>query len=124
MLLPWRCSIFDLFHSYLFNLFSGTGPREEWVPLRQEGDKPPQIRLAHPATLSKFKTRKRRRETAGSCLWVIGDHVDAWVNNRYMLLLDASSLFVVASVFLGLLSTLSDACFFQLLARGSYFSEL
>ncbi|KAL5652552.1 hypothetical protein ACJX0J_038010, partial [Zea mays] len=60
---------------------NGTGPREEWVPLRQEGDKPPQIRLAHPATLSKFKTRKRRRETAGSCLWVIGDHVDAWVNN-------------------------------------------
>ncbi|KAG0550248.1 hypothetical protein BDA96_01G323300 [Sorghum bicolor] len=60
---------------------NGTGPGEEWVPLRQEGDKPPRIRLAHPATLSKFKTRKRRRETAGSCLWVIGDHVDAWVNN-------------------------------------------
>lgn len=55
------------------------------MPLRQEGDKPPLIRLAHPATLSKFKTRKRRRETAGSCLWVIGDRVDAWVNNRYML---------------------------------------
>ncbi|OEL38203.1 hypothetical protein BAE44_0000778 [Dichanthelium oligosanthes] len=60
---------------------NGTGPREEWVPLRQDGDKPPQIRLAHPATLSKFKTRKRRRETAGSCLWVIGDHVDAWVKD-------------------------------------------
>uniref|UniRef100_A0A804LN72 Agenet domain-containing protein n=1 Tax=Zea mays TaxID=4577 RepID=A0A804LN72_MAIZE len=60
---------------------NGSGPHEEWVPLRQEGDKPPQIRLAHPATLSKFKTRKRLRETAGSCLWVIGDHVDAWVNN-------------------------------------------
>jgi len=53
------------------------------VPLRQDGDKPPQIRLPYPATLSKFKTRKRRRETAGSCLWVIGDHVDAWVNDRY-----------------------------------------
>ena len=53
------------------------------MPLRQDGDKPPQIRLPHPATLSKFKTRKRRRETAGSCLWVIGDRVDAWVNDRY-----------------------------------------
>ncbi|XP_022678858.1 uncharacterized protein LOC101784313 isoform X1 [Setaria italica] len=60
---------------------NGTGPREEWVPLRQDGDKPPQIRLAHPSTFSKFKTRKRRRETAGSCLWVIGDHVDAWVKD-------------------------------------------
>ncbi|CAN6305892.1 unnamed protein product [Urochloa humidicola] len=60
---------------------NGTGPREEWVPLRQDGDKPPQIRLAHPSTLSKFKTRKRHRETAGNCLWVIGDHVDAWVRD-------------------------------------------
>ncbi|CAN6311918.1 unnamed protein product [Urochloa humidicola] len=60
---------------------NGTGPREEWVPLRQDGDKPPQIRLAHPSTLSKFKTRKRHRETAGNCLWVIGDHVDAWVKD-------------------------------------------
>lgn len=85
MLFPWVSFHFYPFHSCLIDLFSGTGPGEEWVPLRQEGDKPPRIRLAHPATLSKFKTRKRRRETAGSCLWVIGDHVDAWVNNRYML---------------------------------------
>jgi hypothetical protein len=63
--------------------FSGTGPHEERVPLIPDGDKPPQIRLPYPATLTKFKTRKRRRETAGSCLWVIGDHVDAWVNDRY-----------------------------------------
>lgn len=62
---------------------NGTGPREEWVPLRQEGDKPPKIRLAYPATLSKFKTRKRRRETSGSCLWVIGDHVDACVKDSW-----------------------------------------
>ncbi|CAN6288796.1 unnamed protein product [Urochloa humidicola] len=62
---------------------NGTGPCEEWVPLRQDGDKPPQIRLAHPSTLSKFKTRKRRRETAGNCLWVIGDHVDAWVKDSW-----------------------------------------
>ncbi|XP_039825785.1 mucin-12-like isoform X6 [Panicum virgatum] len=62
---------------------NGTGPHEEQVPLRQDGDKPPQIRLPYPATLSKFKTRKRRRETAGSCLWVIGDHVDAWVNDSW-----------------------------------------
>ncbi|CAL4940592.1 unnamed protein product [Urochloa decumbens] len=61
----------------------GTGPCEEWVPLRQDDDKPPQIRLAHPSTLSKFKTRKRRRETAGNCLWVIGDHVDARVKDSW-----------------------------------------
>ncbi|TVU31701.1 hypothetical protein EJB05_23399, partial [Eragrostis curvula] len=61
----------------------GTGPREEWVPLKLEGDKAPRIRLAHPATLSKFKTRKRRRETAGNCSWVAGDHVDAWLNDRW-----------------------------------------
>ncbi|PVH32372.1 hypothetical protein PAHAL_9G386600 [Panicum hallii] len=60
---------------------NGTGPHEERVPLIPDGDKPPQIRLPYPATLTKFKTRKRRRETAGSCLWVIGDHVDAWVND-------------------------------------------
>ncbi|KAJ1296278.1 hypothetical protein BS78_01G288100 [Paspalum vaginatum] len=60
---------------------SGTGPSEEWVPLRQEGDKPPKIRLAYPATLSKFKTRKRRRETSGGCLWVSGDHVDACIED-------------------------------------------
>ncbi|WVZ57611.1 hypothetical protein U9M48_007974 [Paspalum notatum var. saurae] len=62
---------------------SGTGPSEEWIPLRQEGDKPPKIRLAYPSTLSKFKTRKRRRETSGSCLWVIGDHVDACVKDSW-----------------------------------------
>ncbi|KAF8728088.1 hypothetical protein HU200_018667 [Digitaria exilis] len=60
---------------------NGTGPREEWVPLKQDGDNPPKLRLAHPSTSSKFKTRKRPRETAGSCLWVIGDHVDAWVKD-------------------------------------------
>ncbi|PVH32377.1 hypothetical protein PAHAL_9G386600 [Panicum hallii] len=62
---------------------NGTGPHEERVPLIPDGDKPPQIRLPYPATLTKFKTRKRRRETAGSCLWVIGDHVDAWVNDSW-----------------------------------------
>jgi hypothetical protein len=61
----------------------GTRPREEWVPLKLEGDKVPRIRLAHPATLAKFKTRKRRRETTGMCSWVIGDHVDAWFNDRW-----------------------------------------
>ncbi|XP_062205069.1 uncharacterized protein LOC133907076 isoform X2 [Phragmites australis] len=65
------------------NHSEGTGPRKEQVPLKQEGDKAPQIRLAHPATLSKFKTRKRRRETLGNCSWVIGDHVDAWVKDRW-----------------------------------------
>jgi len=66
-----------------FDNHNGTDPHEVQVPLRQDGDKPPQIRLPHPATLSKFKTRKRRRETAGSCLWVIGDRVDAWVNDSW-----------------------------------------
>ncbi|KAL6642693.1 hypothetical protein ACP70R_020874 [Stipagrostis hirtigluma subsp. patula] len=61
----------------------GTGPRKEWVPLKQEGDKAPRLRLAHPATLSKFKTRKRRRETAGNCSWSVGDHIDAWVKDSW-----------------------------------------
>jgi hypothetical protein len=54
------------------------------VSLKQEGEKAPQIRLAHPATMSKLKgTRKRHRDTAGNYSWAIGDHVDAWIKNRY-----------------------------------------
>uniref|UniRef100_A0A0D9XME6 Agenet-like domain-containing protein n=1 Tax=Leersia perrieri TaxID=77586 RepID=A0A0D9XME6_9ORYZ len=59
-----------------------TGLREECVPLKQEGEKAPQIRLAHPATISRLKgTRKRRRDTSGNYSWAIGDHVDAWIGD-------------------------------------------
>ncbi|CAM0956214.1 unnamed protein product [Alopecurus aequalis] len=62
----------------------GTGLRKEWVSLKQEGEKAPQIRLAHPATVSKLKgTRKRCRDTAGNYSWAIGDHVDAWIKNSW-----------------------------------------
>ncbi|KAK3153281.1 hypothetical protein QOZ80_2BG0170190 [Eleusine coracana subsp. coracana] len=61
----------------------GTHPHEEHVPLKLEGGKAPRIRLPHPATLSKFKTRKRRRETTGNCSWVVGDCVDAWLKDRW-----------------------------------------
>lgn len=68
----------------LADLFLGTGLSKEWVSLKQEGEKAPQIRLAHPATISNLKgTRKRRRDTAGNYSWAIGDHVDAWIKNRY-----------------------------------------
>lgn len=60
----------------------GTG-RKEWVSLKQEGEKAPQIRLAH-ATESKLKgTKKRPRDKAGNYSWAIGDHVDAWINNSW-----------------------------------------
>jgi hypothetical protein len=62
--------------------FLGTGLCKEWVSLKQEGEKAPQIRLAQPATLSKG-TRKRPRDTTGNYSWAIGDHVDAWIKNRY-----------------------------------------
>ncbi|XP_062200377.1 uncharacterized protein LOC133903048 isoform X2 [Phragmites australis] len=83
----FSAKVVDINESSVFisydNHNEGIGPREEWVPFKQEGEKAPQLRLAHPATLSKFKTRKRRRETAGNCSWVIGDHVDAWVKDSW-----------------------------------------
>ncbi|XP_052134093.1 uncharacterized protein LOC127752733 isoform X1 [Oryza glaberrima] len=61
-----------------------TGLRKEWVPLRQEGEKAPQIRLAHPATVSRLKgTRKRRRDTSGNYSWAIGDHVDVLIEDSW-----------------------------------------
>ncbi|KAM0883129.1 hypothetical protein ACQ4PT_031823 [Festuca glaucescens] len=62
----------------------GPGLCKEWVSLKQEGEKAPQIRLAHPATMSTLKgTRKRHRDTAGNYSWAIGDHVDAWIKNSW-----------------------------------------
>ncbi|KAM0821416.1 hypothetical protein ACQ4PT_054831 [Festuca glaucescens] len=62
----------------------GPGLCKEWVSLKQEGEKAPQIRLAHPATMSKLKgTRKRHRDTAENYSWAIGDHVDAWIKNSW-----------------------------------------
>ncbi|XP_044972240.1 uncharacterized protein LOC123439612 isoform X1 [Hordeum vulgare subsp. vulgare] len=62
----------------------GTGLPKEWVSLKQEGEKAPQIRLAHPATVSNLKgTRKRRRDTAQNYSWAVGDHVDAWIKNSW-----------------------------------------
>lgn len=62
----------------------GTGIREAWVSLKQDGEKAPQIRLCHPATMPKSKgTRKRRRDTPGNYSWAIGDHVDAWIENSW-----------------------------------------
>lgn len=56
------------------------------MPLRQEGEKAPQIRLAHPATVSRLKgTRKRRRDTSGNYSWAIGDHVDVLIEDRYVI---------------------------------------
>jgi hypothetical protein len=71
------------------------------VPLKLEGDKVPRIRLAQPTTLSKFKTRKRRRETTGNCSWAIGDHVDAWVNDRYALSVFMQDSYNTWTFFLG-----------------------
>ncbi|KAF0928711.1 hypothetical protein E2562_006134 [Oryza meyeriana var. granulata] len=61
-----------------------TGLRKDWVPLRQEGENAPQIRLAHPATVSRLKgTRKRRRDTSGNYSWAIGDRVDASIGDSW-----------------------------------------
>ncbi|XP_006662055.1 uncharacterized protein LOC102709312 isoform X2 [Oryza brachyantha] len=60
------------------------GLHKEWVPLKQEGEKAPHIRLAHPATVSRLKgTRKRRRDTSGTYSWAIGEHVDAWTGDSW-----------------------------------------
>ncbi|KAJ7525176.1 hypothetical protein O6H91_17G040100 [Diphasiastrum complanatum] len=51
---------------------------EEWVPLpNSEGD-PPRIRL-----LKEDGIRKRRRATIHNQMWVLGDHVEAFINDGW-----------------------------------------
>ncbi|XP_078155791.1 G2484-1 protein isoform X2 [Carex rostrata] len=60
------------------------GQVKEWIVLRNEGDKPPRVRAAHPATGPKPEgTRKRRREAVGTSSWDVGDHVDAWIRDGW-----------------------------------------
>ncbi|XP_020684523.1 uncharacterized protein LOC110101097 isoform X2 [Dendrobium catenatum] len=59
------------------------GQLKEWIVL-EEGEKAPRIRTAHSTTLVKYEgTRKRRREHLGSYIWEVGDHVDAWIHDRW-----------------------------------------
>jgi hypothetical protein len=50
---------------------------QEWVPLRENGDQAPKIRIAHHSE----GTRKRRRSELRDYAWSIGNKVDAWVDN-------------------------------------------
>ncbi|KAJ3689873.1 hypothetical protein LUZ61_019037 [Rhynchospora tenuis] len=60
------------------------GQVKEWILLRNEGDKAPRVRAAHPATGPKPEgTRKRRREAVVSSSWTVGDHVDAWIRDGW-----------------------------------------
>ncbi|XP_050907061.1 uncharacterized protein LOC127120606 isoform X4 [Lathyrus oleraceus] len=62
------------------------GPLKEWVSLECEGDKPPRIRTARPLTsLQPEGTRKRRRAAMGDYAWSVGDRVDAWIQESYVI---------------------------------------
>lgn len=50
------------------------------------GDEPPKLRVAHPITVIKFEgTRKRRRAAMGDFTCSVGDKVDAWIKDRYVI---------------------------------------
>ncbi|XP_020587292.1 LOW QUALITY PROTEIN: uncharacterized protein LOC110029371 [Phalaenopsis equestris] len=60
------------------------GHPKEWIVLENEREKAPRIRPAVLATAMRYEgTRKRRREHHGSYIWAIGDHVDAWMHDRW-----------------------------------------
>ncbi|KAK8538155.1 hypothetical protein V6N12_044292 [Hibiscus sabdariffa] len=57
---------------------------KEWVELEVEGDRAPRIRCARPITAMSFEgTRKRRRAAMGGYNWLVGDRVDAWMQNSW-----------------------------------------
>lgn len=59
------------------------GKLKEWIVL-ENGEKAPRIRTAHSLTSVKYEgTRKRRRAQLGSYSWQVGDHVDAWIHDRW-----------------------------------------
>lgn len=51
--------------------------------LANEKEKAPRIRVAHCTSVKYEGTRKRRREHLGSYSWALGDHVDAWMQDRF-----------------------------------------
>ncbi|PKA64161.1 hypothetical protein AXF42_Ash005174 [Apostasia shenzhenica] len=60
------------------------GELKEWIVLESDQGKPPRIRTPHSTTAVKHEgTRKRRREHLGSYLFAVGDHVDAWIHDRW-----------------------------------------
>ncbi|XP_020685789.1 uncharacterized protein LOC110101992 isoform X1 [Dendrobium catenatum] len=67
-----------------YNDFStNEGHLKEWIVLANEKEKAPRIRVAHCTSLKYEGTRKRRREHLGSYSWALGDHVDAWMQDRW-----------------------------------------
>ncbi|KAK8658209.1 hypothetical protein V6N13_036420 [Hibiscus sabdariffa] len=57
---------------------------KEWVELEVEGDRAPRIRRARPITAMSFEgTRKRHRAAMGGYNWLVGDRVDAWMQNSW-----------------------------------------
>ncbi|KAM7531100.1 hypothetical protein LguiB_034510 [Lonicera macranthoides] len=60
----------------------GSEQLKELVPLEDDGDKQPRIRIAHPiTTMPSEGRRKRRREAITDYSWAVGDRVDAWMQN-------------------------------------------
>lgn len=58
------------------------------MTLQGEGDKPPRIRIARPVTELQYEgTRKRRRAAMRDYTWSAGDRVDAWIEDRYGVIL-------------------------------------
>lgn len=63
---------------------SGSEQLKELVPLEDDGDKQPRIRIAHPITTMPLEgRRKRQREAITDYSWAVGDRVDAWMQNWY-----------------------------------------
>ncbi|KAG0458981.1 hypothetical protein HPP92_022109 [Vanilla planifolia] len=60
------------------------GQLMEWIDLESDEQKAPRIRAVRSATSLKHEgTRKRSREQRGSYIWNVGDHVDAWIHDRW-----------------------------------------
>ena len=67
------------------SLSAGSEKLKEWVALKGEVDKAPNIRIARPMTVLPFEgTRKRRRAAMAEYTWSVGDRVDAWMQDRYV----------------------------------------
>ncbi|GAB4858051.1 hypothetical protein Ancab_015953 [Ancistrocladus abbreviatus] len=60
----------------------GSGNLKEWISVEGEEDHAPRIRIAHPLGSLQFKgPRKRRRTAMGDFTWIVGDRVDALVQD-------------------------------------------
>ncbi|KAJ7565664.1 hypothetical protein O6H91_02G069900 [Diphasiastrum complanatum] len=63
----------------------GKSHLQEWIPFKATdaaNQDAPRVRMAHPI-LKDEASRKRRRSALGNQLWMVGDHVDAWMRDGW-----------------------------------------